>query len=139
VFICEIFSQYDSGKQCGPLASCLLECFFWQDLSVGTNRFDLVTLTLVFDLYNENFNHVYIFWIICTRTYNMSVCCNKSFQWVPTGLTLCPWPLFLTYFLKTFNLTVSFHSLDWYGHVLELWYCTWVFLETRLFHGYQQL
>jgi hypothetical protein len=27
-----------------------------KDLSMGTNRFDLVTLTLVFDLLVENFN-----------------------------------------------------------------------------------
>jgi hypothetical protein len=36
-------------------------CLFRQDLSVGTNRFDLVTLTLVFDRHNEHFNHACIF------------------------------------------------------------------------------
>jgi hypothetical protein len=37
------------------------ECFFWQDLSIGIERFDLVILTLVFDLHIEDFNHAYIF------------------------------------------------------------------------------
>jgi hypothetical protein len=71
---------------------------------------DLVTFTLVVDLHIENFNQTHIFWIVCTRTltFHMSVCknCDNSFQWVPTGLTLWPWPLCLTwYLLKT--LTVN--------------------------------
>jgi hypothetical protein len=57
---------------------------------VGTKRFDLVTLTLVFDIHIENFNYAYIFLMVCTRTliFHLSVCCDKSFQGVPTGLTL---------------------------------------------------
>jgi hypothetical protein len=95
-------------------------CFFWQDLYVGTNRFDLVTL--VFDLYIQNFSHAYIFWMVCTWTliFHMCVCCDKSFQWAPIDLTLWHWPLCLTYFLKTLAL-----AFEWY--VLEFWYFT-VFL-----------
>jgi hypothetical protein len=49
-----------------------------------------VTLTLVLDLLIQNFNLGYIFWMVCTRTliFHMSVCCDKTFQWVPTGETL---------------------------------------------------
>jgi hypothetical protein len=43
------------------------ECFFWQDLSVGTNKFDLATVTLVFYLHIENFNDAYIFSIECFK------------------------------------------------------------------------
>jgi hypothetical protein len=70
------------------------ECSLWQDLSMGTNRFDFVTLTLVFDLFIQNLSHGYNFWMVCTKTliFHMSVCCDKTFPWVPTGLTLWPWP-----------------------------------------------
>jgi hypothetical protein len=49
-----------------------------------------LTLTLVFDLHIENFNHAYIFSMVCSRIliFRMSVFCDKSFQWLPTGLTL---------------------------------------------------
>jgi hypothetical protein len=40
-----------------------LKCFLWQILLVGTNRFDLVTLTFMFDLFTENFNLSCIFWM----------------------------------------------------------------------------
>jgi hypothetical protein len=108
-------------------------CFFWQHLSKDTIRFDLVTLTLVFDLHIDKFNHAYIFWLVCSRTliFHISLCCDKSFQWVPTGLTLWPWPLCLTNLLKTLTLAVS---LEWY--VLWLGYFTRVFLETKSFRGY---
>ena len=42
--------------------------------------------------------------------------------------TQWPWPLCLTYFLKTLTLLITFKQ--W---VLELWYFTWVFLVTRTF------
>ena len=45
--------------------------------------------------------------------------------------TLWPWPLSLTYFLKTLTLQITFEQ--W---VLELWYFTWVFLVIRHFSGY---
>jgi hypothetical protein len=66
---------------------------------------DLVTLTLVFDLQIENLNQAYIFWIGCSSIlifwYCTCVCCDNSFQWVPTTFTLRPWPLCFTYILKT--------------------------------------
>ena len=45
--------------------------------------------------------------------------------------TLWPWPLSLTYFLKTLTLLITFEQ--W---VPQLWYFTWVFLVIRPFSGY---
>jgi hypothetical protein len=42
----------------------LHECSLKQDLPMGTNRYDLVTLTLVFNLHIENFP------------------CNETFPWL---------------------------------------------------------
>jgi hypothetical protein len=74
-----------------------------QDLSMGMNIFDLVTLTLVFDLYIENFNPGYIFWLVGATAliFHMNVPCDKTFSWVQKKLTLRPWPWCLTYLLKT--------------------------------------
>jgi hypothetical protein len=73
------------------------------------------------------------FWLVCTRTlvFRTSVCCDKFFQMVQTSFTLWPWPLCLTGKLKIFTLALSFEC-----YVLGLWYCTWVFLKTRPWHGY---
>jgi hypothetical protein len=66
----------------------------WQDLLMGTTIFDLVTLTLMFDLLIKNFNLVYNFWMVCTRAliYDMSVPYCKTIPWVPNFLTMWPWP-----------------------------------------------
>jgi hypothetical protein len=109
--------------------------FFWQDLSMGTNRFALVTL--VFDPHIENLNHAFsIFWFVYTGTliFHISICCDKSFQWVPISLTLWPWTLCLIYLLKTLSLAISFEC-----YTLEFWYFTWVFVVTKPFRGYQQV
>jgi hypothetical protein len=67
----------------------------------GYQNFDIVTLTLVFDLLVENFNLVYNIWMVSTRAliFRMSVPCDKTIPWVPTDLTLWPWPWYLTYLL----------------------------------------
>ena len=102
------------------------ECSLSQDLFMGTKLFDLVTLTLVFDLLFKNFNLGYNIWMVSTRAliFHMSVSYGKTFPWVPKVLTLWPWPL--TYLLKTLTLAITF---KWY--VLGCWYFTWVFLVTR--------
>jgi hypothetical protein len=46
---------------------CSHECFWWQILLVGINRFYLVTLTFMFDLLTENFNLGCIFWMVGTN------------------------------------------------------------------------
>jgi hypothetical protein len=55
---------------------------------MNTKMFDLVTL--VFDLLIENFNLVYIFWLVGTRalTFHMSVPCDKKFPRVPNLYSL---------------------------------------------------
>jgi hypothetical protein len=45
----------------------------------GTKKFDLATLTLVFDLHIENFNHAYIFWIVCTTKVTEALIFHISF------------------------------------------------------------
>jgi hypothetical protein len=80
-----------------------------------TNRFDLVTLALVFNLLVliENFNLGYIFWMVCTRAliFHTNVPCDKRL-----------------------TLAISF---EWY--ILGLWHFTWKFFVTRPFHGYQKI
>jgi hypothetical protein len=52
---------------------------------MGIKIFDLVTLTLVFDLLIKNFNLGYNFGMVCTRVsiFHMSVPCDKTFPGVP--------------------------------------------------------
>ena len=80
-----------------------------------------------------NFNLANNFWTVSARALilHMSIPCDKTFPWIPLFLTLWPWPLSLTYFLKTLTLRISFEH--W---VLELWYFTWVFLVIIPFSGY---
>ena len=106
----------------------------WQDLSVGTKNFDLLTLTLMFDLLFKNFNLSYNFWMVSTRVliFHKYVPYDKTFPWVSKFLTSWPWPRRLTYFLKTLTSAITF---EW--KVLGLWYFICVFLMTRPFRGYQ--
>jgi hypothetical protein len=119
---CLLWQVFSMGTNRFDLLTLSHEIFFWQDLSMDANRFDLVTLTMVFDQHSENFNNTYdIISMVYTRTliFHIKVCCNKSFPWVPTGLTMLPWPVCFTYWLKTLTLAVSF---EWY--LLGLWYFT---------------
>ena len=61
-----------------------------------------------------------------TLLFYMNILLDKISQRVPTILTSWPWPRRLTYFLKTLNLLINFEQ--W---VIELWYFTWVFYETK--------
>jgi hypothetical protein len=86
----------------------------------------------------ENFNLNYIFWMICSRIliFHMSVSSDKTFPWIPTDLTLWPWPWCLTYILKTLTMHIYF---EWYMYVLGLWYFTWMFVVTSPFSEDQQV
>ena len=66
---------------------------------VGTNIFYPVTLTLKFDLFLKNINLANNFWTVSARAFifHMYILWDKTFQWVPTILTLRPWPWSLTY------------------------------------------
>ena len=44
----------------------------WQDLSQDTIIFDLVTLTLKFDLFFKNFNLGHNFWTVREKAFNIS-------------------------------------------------------------------
>ena len=61
-----------------------------QDLSVGTNNFDLVTLTFEFDLLFKNLNHENNFWTVSPRAFifHMSISCDKTNIFDPVTLTL---------------------------------------------------
>ena len=75
----------------------------------------------------NTFNLVKNFWTgsASVYTYHMNICSGKVFPWVPTFfITLWPWNL--TCFLKTLTFLKTFEQ--W---VLELWYFTWIFYETR--------
>jgi hypothetical protein len=74
------------------------ECTLRQNLFMGTKIFDLVTLTLVFDLLIKNFNLGYNIWMVSTRAliFHMSVPCERPFhgyqQIWPCDLDLGVWP-----------------------------------------------
>ena len=74
----------------------------WQDLSMGTKIFDLVTLTLTFDLLLKNFylGHNFLTRRGSAFIFHIYIPCDKTFPWVPKVLTLWPWPWSLTYFKK---------------------------------------
>ena len=107
--------------------------FLWQDLSHGTIIFDLVTLTLKFDLLLKNFNLGYNFKTRSDRAFILHMCvpCDKTFHMVPQFLTSWPWPWSLTYFWKTLTLAITFKPEE-----MGLSYCTCVFLVTRPFTCY---
>ena len=99
---------------------------------MGSTIFDILTLTLEFDIFIENINLAYIFWTVSARAliFHMSILSDKTFPWVATFFTLLPWPWSWPIYEKTLTLvTVE----QW---VLELWYFIWV-LVTRPFLGYQ--
>ena len=68
---------------------CIYVHSLWQDLSMSTKIFDLVTLTLEFDLLLKNFNLGYSFF---TRRgwafiFHMCIPCSKTFNALPWFLT----------------------------------------------------
>ena len=61
----------------------------WQDLSFHTKIFDLVTLTLKFDLLFKNFNLGHNLWTFRDRALIFLMCipCDKTFHIIPKFLT----------------------------------------------------
>ena len=106
----------------------------WQVLSTGTKIFDLLTLTLKFDLLFKNFNIGHNFWMACGVTFIIHMCVpyDKPFLLVPNVLTSWSWPWTLTHFSKTLTLAITF---EW--QVMGLSYFTCVFLITIPFYWYQ--
>ena len=101
-------------------------CSLWQDLSVGTKNFDLVTLTLTFDVLLKKLNLGYDFWTKRNKAFILQVCipCGKTFLFIPKILTLWPWPWLLTYFWKKLNLDHNFWTKSDKAlilHIYSLW------------------
>jgi hypothetical protein len=90
------------------------ECPLRHDPPIGTNRFDLVSSTLMFDLHIENFNFGDNFSILCTITWFLV---TKPFhgQWC------------YLYCNETSDLTVGTSQLTYFSN-LKLWCrhgCQW--------------
>jgi hypothetical protein len=109
-------------------------CSLWQDISIGTNNFDHVTLTLKFNPLFKNFNIGHIFWMASDRAFifHMCVSYDKSFLLVQKILTSWPRPWILTHFSKTLTLVICF---EW--QVIRLSYFICEYLMTRPFYWYQ--
>ena len=101
-----------------------------EDLSVCTKNFDLVTLTLTFDLLFKKLNLGFNFWTKRDRAFilQVGIPCGKTFLFVPKVLTLWPWPWLLTYFSKNLTLAITFESKE-----IRLSYYICGFLMTRPF------
>ena len=108
----------------------------WQDLSHGTITFDLMTLTLKFDLLLKNFNLGRNFLTRRDRAFILHMCipCDRTFHMVPWYLTLWPWHWSLTYFWKTLTLVATFLPEE-----IGLSYCTCVLLVTGRFTWYHSI
>ena len=96
---------------------------------MGTKIFDLVTLTLTFDLLLKKFNLGHSFLTRRGRVFvlHMYIPCDNTFSW----MTLWPWPWHLTYFYKTLTLAIV-SSPEEVGLSYNIHVCT--FLVTRHFH-----
>ena len=87
--------------------------YFWTVRSrtfmfhLGTNNCDL---DLGIYLLVENFNFVINIWIVSAKAliFHMSIFSIRTFLWVPTFLTLWPWPWSLAYVLNTLTLLIKF-------------------------------
>ena len=77
---------------------------------MGTTIFDIVTLTLTFDLLLKYFSLGHSFLTRRGRAFvlHMYIPCDKTCPWITQFLTLWPWPWSLTFFKKNFNLGHSF-------------------------------
>ena len=96
------------------------------------------TLTWVLKLFSlspwnltffQNFNIATCnkFWIVCSKVliFRKSIFCKEAFSWVPTSLTLWPWP---------WILRLPFEKINCFAYnisVLQLWSATWIFLVIR--------
>ena len=92
----------------------------WQDLSHGTIIFDLVALTLKFDILLKDFNLGNNFQrsdMACIL--HICIPCDKTFHIVPLFFYLVTLTLKLTYFWKTLTLAITFKPEE-----MGLSYCT---------------
>ena len=108
-------------------------CTLWQGLSNGTINFELVTLTVTFDLLLKNFNICHKFFILWDKAFIFGSCVpyDEAFPMVQYILSVWPWPWPLTYFSKTLTSAITFLSWE-IGHSN----LAYVFLMTRPFRQY---
>ena len=104
------------------------------NLSVSTKFFDLITLTVSFDLHFEKFNIDHNFWTITGRafillTWLLYIPCDETFLSVPNCFTLT---LIFDLHFENFNID---HNFKLYEVVLS--YFTCVFLVARPDPQYQ--
>jgi hypothetical protein len=80
---------------------------------MGTNIFDHVTLTMMFDLLVKNLNLGYNFQMVCTRMliFHRNVPCDKIFSWVPTFFYFVSLTLIFDLLIKNFNLGYNFQMV----------------------------
>ena len=93
--------------------------------------FDLLTLTLMFDLLLKNFNvgHSFLTRRVRALVLHMYIPSDKTFSWITKFFTLWPWPWRLTYFQKTLTLAIVSSPEE-----VGLSYNICTFLVTRHFH-----
>ena len=86
-------------------------------------------LVLEYYLLLENIKLVKNFWTVSATVYSfhMNIYSGKVFPWVLVFFTLWHWSWNLTYFLNPLTCLITFEH--W---VLNLWFFTWKFYETRL-------
>jgi hypothetical protein len=80
---------------------------------MGTKIFDLVTLTLMFDVLIKNFNLGCNFQMVCTRMliFYTSVPCDNIFSLVPIFIYLVTLTLMFDPFIENFNLGYNFEMV----------------------------
>jgi hypothetical protein len=99
-------------------------CSLWQDLSIGTEIFDLVTLTLKFDPLFKNFNIGHIFWMASDRAFIFHIHVCSLWQDLSIGIknfdlvTLKFDPLFKNFSIVHIFWMVS-DRVDWLFTVLR--------------------
>ena len=108
----------------------------WREFSHHTTFFDLVTLTLKFDLLFKNFNLGHDLWTTRDRSFifPMFIPWDKFFDTIPQFLTYWPWPLSLTYFWN-FNLGHNlFIPCDKTFHIIPYFWPSDLDLEIWIMH-----
>ena len=84
-------------------------CVFLVARPFRSQNFDLVTLTLTFDLLLEKLNLDHNFWTKSDRALilHISIPCDKTFLLIPIFFTYCPWPWLWPTFGKTWKFVVA--------------------------------
>ena len=98
----------------------------WWGLPIHTKIFDLVTLTVTFDLHTciSKFNICHNFWTIRGRgfIFHIYIPCDEDFPLLPKLKTLWPSPWPLTHISENFNIchnfwTISGRTLIFHMHI----------------------